>query len=142
MCVLVAFGLWRWRQATEPGDKRRALLIPISAILAAILAFLAYYIQYVSVTIDSVRTLGTSTAESRGYTKGGLRGAPWHITTVFANNIRVGNLLVMLGIVVLGVVLFYRAMQNRSGDGHGSFSSSGCSSCPSSRSRMPILICS
>ena len=115
MCVLFAFGLWRWRQGTDAAEKRRALLIPISAVLAALISFLSYYIQYVRVTIDSVRTLGTSTAESRGYTKGGLRGAPWHIATVFANNIRVGNLLVLLGIVVLGVVLFYRAMPSGEG---------------------------
>lgn len=109
ICVLAVFGHWRWRQVTDTRDKQRVLLIPVSAVLAAILAFLAYYIQYVSVTINSVRTLGTSTAESRGYTKGGLRGAPWHIITVFANNIRVGNLLAILGIVALGVVLLYRA---------------------------------
>jgi hypothetical protein len=115
MCVLFAFGLWRWRQGTDTGEKRRALLIPLSAVLAALIAFLSYYIQYVRVTLDSIRTLGTSTPESRGYTEGGLRGAPWHITTVFAKNIEVGNLLVLLGIVIIGVVLFYRTMPSGEG---------------------------
>ncbi|MGI8687234.1 MAG: hypothetical protein ACR2M3_01530 [Thermomicrobiales bacterium] len=110
MCVLVAFGLWRWRQETDAREKRRALLIPISAVVAALLAFVSYYVQYVRVTLQSVRTLGTSTAESRGYTKGGLRGAPWHITTVIAKNIEVGNLLVLLAIAIAGVVLWHRTV--------------------------------
>lgn len=108
MCVLVAFGLWRWRQGADAAARRRALLIPASAVAAALLAFFAYYIQYVRVTLDSVRTLGTSTAENRGYTEGGLRGAPWHIATVIAKNIQVGNLLILLAVVVAGVVLLYR----------------------------------
>lgn len=115
VCVLVAFGVWRWRLATEARGKRLALLIPASAALAALLAFAAYYVQYVKVTLDSVRTLGTSTAENRGYTEGGLRGAPWHITTVIAKNIEVGNLLVLLGIGILGVVLFARATPSGEG---------------------------
>jgi hypothetical protein len=115
MCVLVAFGLWRWRQSTDMGERRRALLIPASAVLAALLSFFSYYIQYVKVTLDSVRTLGTSTAENRGYTEGGLLGAPWHITTVVAKNIQVGNLLVLLGITVVGVVLFYRIVPSGEG---------------------------
>jgi len=110
LCVLVAFGLWRWRQETDAAEKRRALLIPISAVLAALLAFFAYYIQYVRVTLQSVRTLGTSTASSRGYTEGGLRGAPWHITTVIAKNIEVGNLLVLLAVAIAGIVLWRRTL--------------------------------
>ncbi len=115
MCVLVVFGFWRWRQGADAREKRRALLIPVSAVLAAVLSFLVYYIQYVKVTLDSVRTLGTSTAEQRGYTEGGLLGAPWHIITVFAKNIQVGNLLVLLGIVILGVILSYRSLPSGEG---------------------------
>ncbi|MDQ2784023.1 MAG: hypothetical protein M3Y58_03350 [Chloroflexota bacterium] len=115
MCVLVAFGLWRWRQATSVPEKRRALLIPSSAIVAALLAFFAYYIQYIRVTLQSVRTLGTSTAENRGYTKGGWRGAPWHITTVIAKNIEVGNLLVLLAVAIAGVVLWHRTLPDNEG---------------------------
>ena len=115
MCVLVAFGLWRWRQETNTREKRRALLIPASAILAALLAFVSYYIQYVRVTLQSVRTLGTSTAASRGYTEGGLRGAPWHITTVIAKNIEVGNLLVLLAVAIAGVVLWHRTLPDNEG---------------------------
>ena len=115
VCVLVAFGLWRWRAAVDPRERRRSLLIPVSAIVASILAFVSYYVQYVSVTLRSVRTLGTSTAESRGYTAGGLPGAPWHITTVIAKNIQVGNLLVLLVITVFGVVLWRRAVADDAG---------------------------
>ncbi|MDQ6601911.1 MAG: hypothetical protein M3Z19_04210, partial [Chloroflexota bacterium] len=115
MCVLVAFGLWRWRQETGAAEKRRALLIPVSALLAALLAFVAYYVQYVRVTLASVRTLGTSTAENRGYTEGGLRGAPWHIATVIAKNIQVGNLLILLAIAIAGVVLWRRTLPDREG---------------------------
>ncbi|MBF6591994.1 MAG: hypothetical protein IVW57_15905, partial [Ktedonobacterales bacterium] len=115
MCVLVAFGLWRWRQATQAPEKRRALLIPASAMLAALLAFVSYYIQYVRVTLASIRTLGTSTAANRGYTEGGLLGAPWHITTVIANNIAVGNLLILLAIAIAGAVLAYRNLPESEG---------------------------
>ena len=115
MCVLVAFGFWRWQQETGTAEKRRALLIPTSAILAALLAFVSYYVQYVKVTLDSVRTLGTSTAENRGYTEGGLLGAPWHITTVIAKNIAVGNLLNLLIIAIAGVVVAYRTLPNTEG---------------------------
>jgi len=115
MCVLVAFGLWRWRQGEDAAEKRRALLIPASAALAALLAFVAYYVQYVRVTLASVRTLGTSTAENRGYTAGGLRGAPWHITTVIAKNIQVGNLLILLAIAIIGVVIARRTLPETEG---------------------------
>ena len=115
MCVLVAFGLWRWRQEREAAEKRRAVRILISAVLAAILAFLSYYVQYVRVTLASVRTLGTSTAENRGYTEGGLLGAPWHITTVIAKNIEVGNLLILLAIAIAGVVLAHRTLPESEG---------------------------
>ena len=66
-------------RALEPlhaQPKRLALLIPASAVLAAILSFVSYYVQYVMVTLRSVRTLSTTTAENRGYTNGGLLGAP------------------------------------------------------------------
>ncbi|MCA1669622.1 MAG: hypothetical protein LC793_19980 [Thermomicrobia bacterium] len=115
VCVLGAFGVWWWRQATDVRERRRALLILIGTVLAALLAFLSYYIQYVRVTLQSVRTLGTSTAANRGYTEGGLRGAPWHITTVIAKNIQVGNLLILLAIAITGVVLCYRAQPDPEG---------------------------
>jgi len=115
VCVLVAFGLWRWRQETGAPEKRRALLIPASALLAALLAFVSYYIQYVRVTLQSVRTLGTSTAANRGYTEGGLLGAPWHITTVIAKNIEVGNLLILLAVAITGVIVYYRALPDDEG---------------------------
>ncbi|HEY8291139.1 MAG TPA: hypothetical protein VIG44_01560 [Thermomicrobiales bacterium] len=115
MCVLIAFGLWRWRQETDAPEKRRALLISAGALLAALLAFVSYYVQYVRVTLDSVRTLGTSTAENRGYTSGGPLGAPWHITTVIAKNIEVGNLLILLAIAIAGVMLANRALPDSEG---------------------------
>jgi hypothetical protein len=119
VCVLIVFGFWRWRQEADMRAKRRALLIPVSAVLAALIAFFAYYIQYVRVTLASVRTLGTSTAENRGYTEGGLLGATWHITTVIAKTIEVGNLLALLAIALAGVVLSYRALS--SGEGRRSW---------------------
>ncbi len=109
VCVLVAFGIWRWRQATDGRAQRRAALIPVAAVVASLVAFVAYYVQYVSVTLSSLRTLGTSTTESRGYMEGGLRGAPSHIVMVFAKNIQVGNLLVLIVIAALGIVLARRA---------------------------------
>ena len=125
----------------DAAEKRRALLIPISAIVAALIAFLSYYIQYVRVTLDSVRTLGTTTAESRGYTEGGLRGAPWHIATVFANN---------TGSATCSSCSASRCRCRastapcRDGEGRRTwhFSCSGCSSCLSSHWRTPMLICS
>lgn len=115
MCVLIAFGLWRWRQERDSAEKRRALLVCASAVLAALLAFVSYYMQYVRVTLQSVRTLSTSTAERRGYTAGGLLGAPWHIATVIAKNIEVGNLLILLVIAITGVVLSYRMLPDDAG---------------------------
>jgi hypothetical protein len=108
VCILVGVGVWQWWHATERAAKRRALLLPLGAALASLIAFLAYYIQYVRVTLDSLRTLGGSTAASRGYTDGGLRGAPWHIITVFTKNIYVGNLFVLLTLAIVGVIVYRR----------------------------------
>jgi hypothetical protein len=108
VCILVGIGLWQWWRGTERVAKRRALLLPLGALLASVISFLAYYIQYVRVTLDSLRTLGGSTAEARGYTAGGLRGAPWHIITVITKNLYVGNLFVLVPLAIVGVIAFRR----------------------------------
>jgi hypothetical protein len=108
VCVLAGVGLWQWWHATDRTAKRHALLLPLGAIIASLVAFLAYYIQYVRVTLDSLRTLGGNTAEARGYTDGGLLGAPWHIITVITKNINVGNLFVLLALTIVGVIVYHR----------------------------------
>lgn len=108
LCVLAGFGLWRWRGAADAREARRALLLPIGGLLAAVLAFVAYYAQYARVTLASVRTITGEGERARGGLEGGLLGAPWHIATVAAKNVAVGNLLVLLPLAVAGVVLLGR----------------------------------
>ncbi|MHB8648479.1 MAG: hypothetical protein ACYDAR_22075, partial [Thermomicrobiales bacterium] len=112
-CVLVAFGLWRLWQATDRDERRRAGALPVGTVLATLLAFAVYYVQYVRVVLRSVQTLTSDTAKNRGYTRGGLPGAPRHIATVIADNIRVGNLLILVIIAAVGAVLLYRQSTER-----------------------------
>jgi hypothetical protein len=112
VCVLAGVGLWQWRREAERVAKRRALLLPIGAAIASLIAFLAYYVQYVRVTLDSLHTLGGSTAESRGYTDGGLLGAPWHIITVVTKNLNVGNLFILVSLAIVGVVALRRTCES------------------------------
>jgi len=112
-CVLVAFGLWRLWQATDRDERRRAGALPVGTALAALLAFAVYYVQYVRVVLQSIHTLTSATAKDRGYTRGGLPGAPLHIATVIADNIRVGNLLILVIIAAVGAVLLYQQSTER-----------------------------
>jgi len=112
-CVIVAFGLWRLWQATDRDERRRAGALPVGTVLATVLASAVYYVQYVRVVLRSVHTLTSETAKDRGYTRGGLPGAPLHIATVIADNIRVGNLLILVIIAAVGAVLLYRQSAER-----------------------------
>jgi hypothetical protein len=106
--VVVTYGSWRWWQATSRAAKRRAVWLPMGTALAAVIAFLAYYVQYVGVVLRSVHTLTTQTAEARGYVTGGLPGVPRHIVATIVNNIRVGNLLILLAIAAAGMIVLRR----------------------------------
>lgn len=115
VCVLTAFGLWRWRGANDAGEARRAGFVLLGVALAALLAFLGYYIHHVGVTLASVGTLTGETAQSRGRTSGGLLAAPWHILTVAAKSVQVGRLLVLLVIAAAGVILLRREVRDDGG---------------------------
>lgn len=106
--VLVGYGVWQWWRAPDAAAKRSALLLPLGAAIATVLSVVLYYIQYVQVMLASVRTIGGETATARGYTEGGLRGAPWHILTVVAKNIFVGNLAIPLVLTIAGAIISYR----------------------------------
>lgn len=108
VCVLTAFGLWRWRDAHDAGETRRALLVLLGVALAALLAFLGYYIHHVGVTLASVGTLTGETAQSRGRTSGGLLTAPGHILSVAVKSVLTGRMLVLLVIATAGVILWRR----------------------------------
>ncbi len=106
--VIVTVGCWYWRDAASREGRRHALLLPLGAMIASTLAFVVYYVQYVRVTLQSIHTLTSDTAKNRGYLNGGLLSAPRHITIWFANNIRVGNMLIMLAIAIVGVIIMRR----------------------------------
>ena len=106
--VLAGYGAWQWWRAPDAAAKRAALVPPLGAAIAALIAFAAYYIQYVPVTLASVRRIGGETATARGYTAGGLLGAPWHIVTVVTKNIVVGNLALPLVLTGAGAVILAR----------------------------------
>ncbi len=106
--VVTTVGCWYWRDAETPEGRRHALLLPLAAIIASVLAFVVYYVQYVRVTLQSIHTLTGDTAKNRGYLNGGLLGAPRHIAIWFANNIRVGNMLILLAIAIAGVIILRR----------------------------------
>lgn len=109
LCVLSAIGIWWWREAADTAAQRAALLIPVGALLAGTVAFAAYYAQYVSVVVRSVRTLTGDTAQRRGYLAGGVTGIPAHLIAVIANNIAVGRLAILLPLAGAGVVLLHRS---------------------------------
>ena len=106
--VVIAVGCWYWRDAETPEGRRHALLLPLAAIIASALAFVVYYVQYIRVTLGSVHTLTSDTAKDRGYLNGGILGAPQHIVIWIANNIRVGNMLILLVVAVVGVIIMRR----------------------------------
>ncbi|MGI8688755.1 MAG: hypothetical protein ACR2M3_09270 [Thermomicrobiales bacterium] len=107
--VVIAVGCWYWRDADTRAERRQALLLPLGALIASALAFVFYYVQYVGVTVQSVHTLTSDTAKDRGYLNGGLLGAPRHIATWAVNNIRVGNMLVLLVVAIAGMMIVRRA---------------------------------
>lgn len=86
VCLVSTFGLWRWRGAADRGDARRTVLLPGGAALAALLAFLAYYLQHVRVALASVGTLTGETARERAGADAGLLAAPGHIAAVALRN--------------------------------------------------------
>lgn len=106
--VLVAFGVWRWVWADSQQERRHAQLLMLGTVIGAAVAFVAYYVQYVRVVLRSVHTLTNDTAKSRGYLNGGLPGVPRHIALWIANNIRVGNMLILLIIAIVGVLIVRR----------------------------------
>ena len=108
--TVVAFGGWCWWRADNQREQRHALLLTLGAMIAAALAFVTYYVQYVRVVLRSVHTLTRDTAKNRGYLDGGLPGVPRHIALWIANNVRVGNMLVLLIVAVAGLLILRREL--------------------------------
>ncbi len=108
VCLVTAFGLWRWRGAADRGDARRAVLLPAGAALAALLAFLAYYLQHVRVALASLGTLTGETARERAGADASLLAAPGHIAAVALRNVTTGHLAVLLVLAVAGAILLRR----------------------------------